>query len=294
LKGVRTYSEKAWRKLGIEMVQASGASEDQAEVVANVLISGSLRGIDSHGVRILPYFTEKRKTRKMKVLKETKATALLDAGNVWGPVSAERAMTIAMDKAEDTGLGSCTVTNGDWITNLFYYSAMALERDMIGMVFVRDNPCCSPWGGTVPVTGTDPMSIAIPAGAGVVVVDDGAIRGSRRSNPATYTGVMTPVRELYAGLPEAKARGFAPGRFSFNVAGGRCEACEGDGVIRYEMHFLPDVYVACEECGEPIPEARRQALPGVRRCVPCQSETDRRDVRQSLYNRRGSKDSQLK
>ena len=82
----------------------------------------------------------------------------------------------------------------------------------------------------------------------MIDIDQRAIGRTPRSNPATYTGAFTPIRDWFSGLPEAKARGYKPGRFSFNVKGGRCEACQGDGVIKIEMHFLPDVYVTCETC----------------------------------------------
>ena len=82
----------------------------------------------------------------------------------------------------------------------------------------------------------------------IVAIDQKPIGRTPRSNPATYTGVFTHIRELFAKLPESKMRGYQVGRFSFNVKGGRCESCEGDGIIKIEMNFLPDVYVTCEVC----------------------------------------------
>ena len=81
-----------------------------------------------------------------------------------------------------------------------------------------------------------------------IIIDHRPIGRTPRSNPATYTGLFTPIREFHASTPESKIRGYDPGRFSFNVRGGRCEYCSGDGIIKIEMHFLPDVYVPCEEC----------------------------------------------
>ena len=82
----------------------------------------------------------------------------------------------------------------------------------------------------------------------IIDIDQSPIGRTPRSNPATYTGAFTPIREWFSGLPEAKTRGYGPGRFSFNVKGGRCENCKGDGLIKIEMHFLPDVYVTCDNC----------------------------------------------
>ncbi|HCC03050.1 MAG TPA: excinuclease ABC subunit UvrA, partial [Ruminococcaceae bacterium] len=82
----------------------------------------------------------------------------------------------------------------------------------------------------------------------VIEINQNPIGRTPRSNPSTYTGVFTDIRNLYASTPDAKLRGYNPGRFSFNIKGGRCEACEGDGIIKIEMHFLPDVYVPCDVC----------------------------------------------
>ena len=113
----------------------------------------------------------------------------------------------------------------------------------------------------------------------VIDIDQSPIGRTPRSNPATYTGAFTPIRDWFAGLPEAKARGYQPGRFSFNVKGGRCEACQGDGVIKIEMHFLPDVYVTCDVCHGK--RYNRETLD-----VTVQGQVDRRRARHDGRGRR--------
>ncbi|KON31276.1 hypothetical protein AC482_01245 [miscellaneous Crenarchaeota group-15 archaeon DG-45] len=154
------------------MVKRSGASDEEAEIVVDVLVYGSLWGIDSHGVRALPVFAKRRARAEMKVVKEAPSMAILDADHAWGPVSAVRAMEIAMEKAEGRGIACCSVVNGEWITNLFYYAMMAVGNDMIGVVTAREGPVCAPWGGTKPVMGTNPMSVGVPAGKEYPIVLD--------------------------------------------------------------------------------------------------------------------------
>ncbi|KON30825.1 hypothetical protein AC480_00155 [miscellaneous Crenarchaeota group archaeon SMTZ1-55] len=167
-----TYPEEKWRALGLEMLKASGTSEEEAEIIVDVLVTGSLRGIDSHGVRALPTFTQRKAKAEMRIVKETPATAILDADHAYGPVSAKKAMDIAVAKARSQGIAACSVVNGEWIVNLFYYPMIAVAQDMIGMVVAREGPVCVPWGGTAPVGGTNPMSVAIPAGKESPIVLD--------------------------------------------------------------------------------------------------------------------------
>src|SRR5690606_19464810 len=103
------------------------------------------------------------------------------------------------------------------------------------------------YGSSVEVAPHDDIE-GLDGSAKAIKVDQAPIGRTPRSNPATYTGMRTPIRQLFAGVPEARARGYGPGRFSFNVRGGRCEACQGDGLIKVEMHFLPDMYVPCDVC----------------------------------------------
>ncbi|CAN7975048.1 unnamed protein product, partial [Ixodes persulcatus] len=104
-----------------------------------------------------------------------------------------------------------------------------------------------PIGSFISVTGHDKI-LGLEYIDKIIQIDQSPIGRTPRSNPATYTSAFTHIRDWFTGLPESKARGYSPGRFSFNVKGGRCEACEGDGVVKIEMHFLPDIYVQCEEC----------------------------------------------
>ncbi|MGJ8605844.1 MAG: excinuclease ABC subunit UvrA [Marivita sp.] len=180
----------------------------------------SLTGQYLSGAREIAVPTERRTGKKGKSIKVVKAT-----GNNLQNVTAEFPLGKFVCVTGVSGGGKSTLT----IETLFKTASMRLNG-------ARQTPApCET------IKGLEHLDK-------VIDIDQRPIGRTPRSNPATYTGAFTPIRDWFAGLPEAKARGYKPGRFSFNVKGGRCEACQGDGVIKIEMHFLPDVYVTCETC----------------------------------------------
>ena len=180
----------------------------------------SLTGQYLSGDKAIAVPAERRKAKKNRSIKVSGAR-----GNNLKDVSAELPL----------GLFTCVtgVSGGGKSTFLIDTLYKAAARRLNG---ARDNPA--------PHDRIEGLEVLDK----VIDIDQSPIGRTPRSNPATYTGAFTPIREWFAGMPEAKARGYQPGRFSFNVKGGRCEACQGDGVIKIEMHFLPDVYVECETC----------------------------------------------
>lgn len=181
--------------------------------------AASLTGQYLAGTREIPVPSERRKGNK-KTVSVVKAT-----GNNLKDVTADFPLGKFVCVTGVSGGGKSTLT----IETLFKTASMRLNG-------ARQTPApCET------IKGLEHLDK-------VIDIDQRPIGRTPRSNPATYTGAFTPIRDWFAGLPEAKARGYKPGRFSFNVKGGRCEACQGDGVIKIEMHFLPDVYVTCETC----------------------------------------------
>lgn len=180
---------------------------------------GSITGDYLTGKREVPVPEKRRKGNKKKI-KVVKAT-----GNNLKNVTADFPLGMFVVVSGVSGGGKSTLT----LETLFKTASMRLNG-------ARQTPApCET------IKGLEHLDK-------VIDIDQRPIGRTPRSNPATYTGAFTPIREWFAGLPESKARGYKPGRFSFNVKGGRCEACQGDGVIKIEMHFLPDVYVECETC----------------------------------------------
>ena len=203
-----------------------GAGVHGGEIIAqgtvrNIIASKkSLTGAYLSGKREVPVPAERRPFDKKRTLKITGASA-----NNLQNVTAEIPLGLLTCVTGVSGGGKSTLV----IETLYKAAARKLYNS-------KEAP-----GAHKTITGFDHLDK-------VIDIDQSPIGRTPRSNPATYTGAFTPIREWFAGLPEAKARGYKPGRFSFNVKGGRCEACQGDGVIKIEMHFLPDVYVTCDVC----------------------------------------------
>ncbi len=192
------------------------ASGTPADIMAN---EASVTGDYLTGRRSIAIPGDRRKGNGKKIVVEGAS------GNNLKNVSAEFPLGVMTCVTGVSGGGKSTLT----IETLYKTAAQRLNG-------ARSNP-----GPSKSIKGLENLDK-------VIDIDQSPIGRTPRSNPATYTGAFTPIRDWFAGLPESKARGYKPGRFSFNVKGGRCEACQGDGVIKIEMHFLPDVYVECETC----------------------------------------------
>ncbi|MBP0480877.1 excinuclease ABC subunit UvrA [Sagittula salina] len=219
------HDEEAIREADYLFDIGPGAGVHGGQVVAHGTPSevqadpASITGQYLAGTREIAVPTARRKGNRKKI-KVVKAT-----GNNLKDVTAEFPLGKFVCVTGVSGGGKSTLT----IETLFKSASMALNG-------ARQTPApCET------IKGLEHLDK-------VIDIDQRPIGRTPRSNPATYTGAFTPIRDWFAGLPEAKARGYKPGRFSFNVKGGRCEACQGDGVIKIEMHFLPDVYVTCETC----------------------------------------------
>ena len=220
------HDEEAIRAANYVIDMGPGAGEHGGHVVAEgspeevMANPASLTGQYLTGMRQIDVPAKRRKGRKKQSLKIVGATA-----NNLKKVNAEIPLGTFTCVTGVSGGGKSTLT----IETLFKTASMRLNG-------ARQTPApCET------IKGLEHLDK-------VIDIDQRPIGRTPRSNPATYTGAFTPIRDWFAGLPEAKTRGYKPGRFSFNVKGGRCEACQGDGVIKIEMHFLPDVYVECETC----------------------------------------------
>ncbi|MDH4167254.1 MAG: excinuclease ABC subunit UvrA [Gammaproteobacteria bacterium] len=196
------------------LIVAQGTPQDVADNPA------SLTGAFLSGRRRIAYPQERRVAQRGKVLRVVEAT-----GNNLRGVTATFPIGLMTCVTGVSGSGKSTLV----IDTLYRHAAGALTDS---------------GGEAAPCRAVEGLALIDR----VIDIDQSPIGRTPRSNPATYTGIFGPVRELFAEVPEARARGYDPGRFSFNVRGGRCEACEGDGLIRVEMHFLPDAYVTCDAC----------------------------------------------
>ncbi len=219
------HDEEAIREADYVFDIGPGAGVHGGEVVAKgtpqeiMAHEGSITGEYLVGTREIAVPAKRRKTTKKKL------TVVKATGNNLQNVTAEFPLGVFTCVTGVSGGGKSTLT----IETLFKNASMKLNG-------ARQTP-----GPCETIKGFEHLDK-------VIDIDQRPIGRTPRSNPATYTGAFTPIRDWFAGMPEAKARGYKPGRFSFNVKGGRCEACQGDGVIKIEMHFLPDVYVTCETC----------------------------------------------